>query len=229
MRAISPAELRTTAGSVRHAAADMNVVVCSRPCFEALRRTAPLTRYTRRQERSGSVHATFERLRELAGTVGDGVRIAPSRIAGAGNGVFATRDYARGAPITEYVGIARHLDAGHELALPLRSHMIDMGERYTLDGRYTPEGALITDPARQLAGRGAGAFLNDPRGTPFAANTEFEELESPEASLLDVKGRESEIKPHMYMMLLRALRDVYAGDELLVDYGESYWDEHGAL
>jgi len=227
MRTISPRELRTTAGSAHHTATGLNVVVCSRACFEALRRSAPLARYNRRRERDHRGISTFERLRELAGTVGDGVRIAPSTlpIQGAGNGVFATRDYPRGAPITEYVGVVRPLDVGYALSLAERSHMIDFGNgQLTLDGRYTPEGVLITDPAAQLAGRGAGAYLNDPRGTPLVGNVEFEEMESPDAALLAQRGRAAEITPQMYMMLMRASRDVYAGDELLVDYGDDYWD-----
>jgi len=225
-RRIADTELRTTAGLAHHTSG-WRVIVCGRPCFEALRRTAPLPRYNSRRERDPRGGPSFERIRALAGIVGDGVRIAPSTlpIQGAGNGVFATRDYPKGAPITEYVGLVRPLAVGYALSLGERSHMIDFGNgRLTLDGRYTPEGTLITDPVAQLTGRGGGAYLNDPRGTGLVDNVEFEELESADAALLTEEAREHEITPQMYMMMMRASRDVYAGDELLVDYGDDYWD-----
>jgi len=242
-RRISVEELATTAGTAHHTSG-WRVVVCSRPCFERLRRTAPLPPYL------GAATETQKSVRAAMGVVGRGLEIRPSTVPAAGMGLFATRDYPKGAPITEYIGLVRQFADAERMSREQKSHFRALFSRiYTLDGRYLPDGTLITDPAAQLQGLAAGAYANDTHGLPDAKNllnARYDQVDSPivnqlvtdtypytqdeqmaieMAKLYGLPPPVRRFEPRMRTLLLRATSDVYAGDEVLVPYGSDYWAE----
>jgi len=234
-RPISVQDLRTTAGSAHHSATDLNVLVCSRVCFEALRRTAPLAPY----DATGD---SFETLPQRMATVGNGIEIRLSTVPNAGNGVFATRDFPRGAPITMYVGKAITHSQGKVKGYQ-HSHVRTLFKmRWAIDGLFMPTGTPITDPQRQLQGFGGGAYVNDSWGMPNyerLRNAVFDRVDGPrveqvnravQLAMLERNPKVIHPLPNFDLLnpsnayeVLRATRDIYAGDEVLVSYGISYW------
>jgi len=218
-RPISVQDLRTTAGSAHHSATDLNVLVCSRACFEALRRTAPLAPY----DATGD---SFETLPQRMATVGNGIEIRLSTVPNAGNGVFATRDFPRGAPITMYVGKAITHSQGKVKGYQ-HSHVRTLFKmRWAIDGLFMPNGTPITDPQRQLQGFGGGAYVNDSWGMPNyerLRNAVFDRVDGPRIAQAYATANFDLLNPNNAYEVLRATRDIYAGDEVLVSYGISYW------
>jgi hypothetical protein len=218
---ISHDALRTTAGSAEHSSG-VHVIVHDRACFERLRRSAPLLPYSNAGE-------TFRSMRAQLAVVGNGIDIGPSQIAAAGNGVFATRDFPKGAPITEYIGLViSNADARRLRDEGKSSHMLSMFHMgATIDGMYTPEGVLITDPRSQLWGRGAGAYANDARDLPGSAlrnNATLTGRVHDAANMRALSQADAlSLNPRGTIGFARALRDIYAGDEVFVSYGHGYW------
>lgn len=101
-----------------------------------------------------------------APTVGHGVSVRPSRMAGGGKGLFADRVFAKGDIITRYSGRKisrseadrlRREDAGNA------SHMRKTGDqRFIIDGLREP-----------VVGRGGGSFANQAHGPADANNAKF--------------------------------------------------------
>jgi hypothetical protein len=89
-----------------------------------------------------------------------GLRVARSKVKGAGRGLFAERSFAEGELIIEYTGDVFYFkrSSGH------------LNSRYALmfrrNGRY-----ILIDSARTNSG--IGRYANDARGTRFRNNAEF--------------------------------------------------------
>ena len=85
----------------------------------------------------------------------DGLRVTTASLAGAGNGLFATRDFAPGEHIADYTGdeliIRRNSDGG--------PYCLSLSQRRAIDAAPT--------------NTGYGRWANDPRGSGGGPNAEF--------------------------------------------------------
>lgn len=128
--------------------------------------------------------------------IGAGVRVGRSRLNSgrAGRGLFATRDFPRGAIVTAMEGTVRR---GRGPPLGGASHACTLlhGD-FWLDGRR--------DPA---AGAAGGSFANDARH------------EGPNNARLVWRRRGGSLP----LVVVRARRAIPAGAEITVGYGRSYW------
>lgn len=181
---------------------------------------------------------------------GDGLALRASTLPGAGLGVFATRPIARGTVITEFAGLVlprQIVEALRERARPaeqrrLKSHTLPLTKFMLIVGTATAFNPAthalryIRDPAVELRGQPLGAWANTlypgPQRDAGAFNAEF--CHVVDAELLDVErpgarplppppqlARLVNLPGHQLKALI-AVRDIAAGDELLVDYGAAY-------
>lgn len=118
-----------------------------------------------------------------------GLRIMKSKVPGAGLGLFAARRLPKDERI-DYTGDRVPLASGED------------GGAYFLEVRRD----MAIDAARTNCGE--GRWVNDPRGTAQAANSEFVIHSDP------VRGR---------VACLRTLRPIEKEEEILVKYGAAYW------
>lgn len=149
--------------------------------------------------------------------VGNGVEIRRSQT-GFGLGLFATRDFAKGEPITAYTGkLVSHETARklpHTATTHMRSHV---AMTWALDGLFLPSGIPITNPPEQLRGRGGAAMVNDARGTEYSNNAEFTFYDSQKNSDPWVKD------PKERITYLVATEPIPKGKEIFTSYGRDYW------
>jgi len=132
--------------------------------------------------------------------VDDGVEIGPSLIPNAGQGLFATREFARNELVTKYEGsIMTDQEARDKCALdPANaSHM------RTMDSHH-----LVIDGLREATaakGKGGGSFANEsakPNCIYFA------------------RWNASIAQNEVY---LKAKRKIAIGEEITTNYGRGYW------
>jgi hypothetical protein len=158
-----------------------------------------------------------------------GVRVANSRIAGAGKGLFAARDFPRWELIAPYDGevISRaQLDARYPG---------DVTGAYAL--KYSGRPPQFIDAA---CARSAASIINAPVGGAHGANVAF--LTTRQWGTRVPKARRAELErealaahkklapgdaPPRWRIWVVALRDIANGEELLADYGAEYDFEHG--
>ena len=136
--------------------------------------------------------------------LGRGLAVARSRLPGAGFGLFATQDFAKGVLVTEYVGE----ELTKEQAFALRDAGKDQYVRslkngYCIDGNKYP---ALGESCAQMANDGRDAALNN---CIFVATDNRDKLQE---------------KPRVY---LKTLQHIRAGEELLASYGKRYWEFHG--
>lgn len=123
------------------------------------------------------------------------VRIAPSRIPGAGLGLFATDEIDAGQLIGIYVGetlTPAELSARYDYR-DERGRLVEQTAPYAMTGRN----GVIVD---SIEVRNFVAYANDARHSGFSNNAHMR------------NGLE-----------LYAKTDIHAGDEILYAYGPSYW------
>jgi hypothetical protein len=164
----------------------------------------------------------------------DGVNleIRPSMLAGAGNGLFALRDFAVGEPITEYYGelitfeeaIERKKKEGDS---HIRSHI----QRYWyIDGSHMKDGTPIINAANQLHGKGGAAIAN--HKDKKHANSRYDFYDSPvnEERFNQWMGGNKTIQqlPEERTTYITATKPIKKGDEIFVDYGREYWERRAA-
>lgn len=163
--------------------------------------------------------------------LGDGaIELRLSSVPNGGFGLFALRDFTIGEPITEYAGqlvtfaeAQKRRNAG--MASHIRSHV---PLRFAIDGQRLTDGTPITDPLKQLNGRGIGAYAN--HGTVALLNADFDRVDSSHnLEQLDrfVAGSPTAcIDPEQRVTFLRATRPIRRNAEIFVDYGRDYWRLH---
>jgi hypothetical protein len=133
--------------------------------------------------------------------------VAPSTIAGAGNGLWAERDFATGELVTYYDGVL--VAYFRDLPRRWRSHARGVySMRYTLLGNY-------------------GAFARAPAGTGGAAWANAHEHPNVEFMPVDTAPNQGRAlgNPFERVIALRARRAIHAGTEIFVDYGGAYWEQ----
>lgn len=159
------------------------------------------------------------------GVLGNGaVELRESTIPGAGLGVFAGRDIAAGQPITLYYGqLIDKAEADRRKSIGQASHIVPLVQfTWYIDGRRHPSGRRIRGPRRELVGRGLGAYCNSTRGVPGAIdNARFESVDT--GANLRIVARDpaarASLDPRLRTKYVRAIRDIPAGTEILVEYG----------
>lgn len=124
------------------------------------------------------------------------VEIRQSNIAAAGLGLFATRDFAKGERVVHYGGEVISLEELHNRYGWMKDNT---GEFLQITAPYTI-GIADSDNSRDaIRIRGAGAYVNDPRGTRFEENVTLDDTH------------------------LHTTRPVKAGEEFFAVYGDEYW------
>ncbi len=180
--------------------------------------------------------ADEQRWRSELATYQDGLSIKTSTLPLAGMGVFATRNFVSAASITEYEGLVVARDDLQEPTTHVRTLW---AQRWYVDGLRLVNSRQITTPvnapATEMIGRGLAGICNDPQGTDPSlkplTNVEFLIVErryraSFKQAWTGFPGLTSEqTDPYSRFIVIRALRDIQAGEELLVDYGERFWEE----
>lgn len=181
------------------------------------------------------VGAPVELDRLALATVGDGVQLRQSGILRAdslesiGLGLFATRDFQPGEPITAYYGYTFRESATPEDRL---EHAIEGPGGWTIDGTRAADGSALLDPARQLAQLRAGgaAYANDldyarvaglPAGSillPAGAvtNATFRRMMDVQTKARVERG--DPIGKDEFAIFLEATQPIRAGDEIFVSY-----------
>lgn len=150
-----------------------------------------------------------------------------------GHGVFVCADaeIKAGQPITEYCGELVTYDEAEDRPFShLRTHA---RRRWAIDGTRLPDGTAIDDPQKQLLGHGIGAFANHAvREQDRNAVFDFIDTEYNERAFERfAAGATYDFDPAQRVTILRAWRDIGAGEEVLVDYGRDYrgFDDKHAL
>jgi len=150
----------------------------------------------------------------VAATIGFGVEVRTSRIAKAGLGLFATREFVRNDLVTEYDGvIITHADAKRLRAENLSSHIRVLSSMHAcIDGRNV-------QPNEK--GRGGASFANDPTHNRALVNTKFVQKYSEGLATGGVVRGGLCV---MERVFLKATADIIKlGEEIYVTYENDYW------
>ena len=136
--------------------------------------------------------------------LGNGVRAAPSRIAGAGLGLFATKDFSKNEWITAYEGERIPRDDAKRLREANKDSHVATLEKgvWAIDGIKKPQ-----------EGKGGASFVNHSDDTS-GRNCKLDVFYPTRDRLLGT-------------LALRATKDIEEGDELLCSYGRDYWGTKG--
>lgn len=149
---------------------------------------------------SGKPRSLFDRAKQEAATIGNGVFIAPSTTGG-GLGLFAGKDFKGGDFVTLYDGTQEDIskDQRRELLSDYESwsHAAALSRYELIQG--------LKEPA---SGRGGGSFANHGFGGYHSPNVKFRVLEK-------------NLDKQLY---LQALVFIKKGDEIFVNYGHDYWN-----
>ncbi len=140
--------------------------------------------------------APYELLEENA-YMPDAVELRPSTYPHMGRGLFAKRFIPEGAHFASYGG--EIVDGGHKDATSY--YCLDIGGGQFVDG----------EPGKPGTVGHMGQYINDPKGTREEQNCYFYVF--PGAS-----GNTG--------VVVVAERNINAGEELFVEYGASYWEDH---
>lgn len=148
------------------------------------------------------VHAFSREWADKCGLLGHAqcpVVLRPSRISGAGIGVWAVRDIPSGAYVTPYAGVVRRKTHKRPMRPSDSVYAFYLGDGCTLVGIRRPRSG-------HMKGYGVAQLANDaihPDATGLKNNCDFEQ--------------------HGHRVYLRTTRPVRAGEELFVSYHIQYW------
>ncbi|MET4694264.1 SET domain-containing protein [Endozoicomonas lisbonensis] len=131
-------------------------------------------------------------------SIGHGLTVSESTIAGAGNGLFADQDIDKGEFITWYGGPVINVDS--EEREKLSEHYEDWSHLAGID-RHT----VIQSPKQPEPGMGGGGFINDGINIFTPPNVTF----------VPISERQC--------IYIKSLRPIDKGEELFVSYGTDYW------
>lgn len=184
----------------------------------------------RRQSATEETYESIQKHLIVLGSPECGLEVRDSLIPGIGKGLFVTRSFAAGEPITEYTGeLITHEEAKKRRALGNDTHIIRLLPlAFCIDGKRSPDGKLvITDPQREVVGRGVAAFVNE---NPCAAqnNVEFDFIDSSRNLAVFNQSTNADtfynaLNPLERIKFIRAVRDIASGEELYASYGTDYW------
>ncbi len=161
--------------------------------------------------------------RETFASIGNGVEVHMSQIEDAGVGLFATRDFPQGTPITLYEGqrISYHKAQEEEAKDPCNVlHMRSLFPLHTvIDGSRNEDGSKIIDPNSERVGKGGAAFANDALDSSFSNNAEFDVHDWGE-NKEDPYNR----NPDERHVFIRAHVFIRTSEEIFVNYGPGHWE-----
>lgn len=144
------------------------------------------------------------RIRGVA--VGAGIRVAPSRIPGAGNGLFTDQGFERRAVITWYGGSL--LSTQQAKAVAAANPSAASHFRTLVPGFSVVAGWRATPPPASLLAIGGGSFAN--HGVAARdRNAAFRTVWVPQAA--------------QSLVVLVATKRIESDTEVLVSYGAAYW------
>lgn len=145
-------------------------------------------------------------------TIGNGVVVKSSQLMNAGDGLITSRSFTKGSVITAYSGYIVPVNDYSKQANP--SHVLSLvSHRWLIDGRFDENGNRIPN-ARYRSGKGGGAYANDARDRGMT-NAVYDTI--------DTSQYTPETAPTQRLVVLRAIRDISAGEEVFVSYGKDYW------
>jgi hypothetical protein len=130
-------------------------------------------------------------------TVGHGIFVAPSRLAGAGNGLFAAVHFERGDVITFYDG-PRITRAEAREPGRVVTHIASIDTHAAIDGLREP-----------FDGCGGGSFINDPRHRS-------QRIYNARLVRTDIENRRTRIPAGIHV---EATTKIAPGDEIFAYYG----------
>ncbi|KAL3758326.1 hypothetical protein ACHAWU_004291 [Discostella pseudostelligera] len=131
----------------------------------------------------------------------DRLKVAPSTIDGAGNGLFTTVPIPKGAIVCYYTGYRHHYQS--QKRLKDRQYIMKLQNGWPKFDRRN-DGFIDALPTKDVLAR----FINDPR-LEERCNVAFEHIKEPE----------------IWYCPVVAQRDIAIGEELFVSYGPRYWSE----
>ena len=129
------------------------------------------------------------------------LKVAPSTIEGASNGLFALTAIPKGDTVCHYTGY-RH-DYQSQKRLRDRSYVLKLQNGWPKYDRRN-DGFVDALPTREVLAR----YINDPRNED-KCNVKFEYIQ----------------QPGVWHCPVVALRDIEVGEELFISYGPRYWEE----
>lgn len=188
----------------------------------------------------------IEKLRGMLAVIGSGIEKRASSIPGAGDGIFASRAFRKNEIVTFYDGVivpasvVTHAPEAERAVLMSHARQL-ITAAYVLIGNYHPRTGLHVTDQTDTSGLGGGSFLNDVRGpnrhSPAMPNVEFANIDdNTNKDLVRSASNYRGLSPFHRMVAVVALRPIANGEELYVDYGDSYWqaqadkeddDDHG--
>ena len=127
-----------------------------------------------------------------------GLRVGPSTIEGAGDGLFVTRAHRAGDMLCVYRGTALTLAKVLKMSVSDRDYTVGgFGLNLHIDAKPHPH----------IVAR----FINDNFRVPGASNAKFVKIKQDKCALVV------------------ATRDLAAGEEIFISYGDGYWRARGLL
>lgn len=133
--------------------------------------------------------------------INNGLQVKRSENPSAGNGLFTTRPFEKGAPLTFYGGYLSTVDALECLGLD------DVYRQYVL--AIPGDGTAILDAQICFRlGYEMGRWPNSIQGTGKMTNARFK------------FGTHQDGTPFAY---IESVRELQAGEEILLDYGDKFW------
>ena len=160
----------------------------------------------------------------------NGLYLGQSMLPGAGVGLFTGYPIKGGVPVCEYKGEVFQFDSDRKFS---KSHPLWARYEYTMQSGFKAP-ALLYSMGHNLLGKeidahpafckeemGLGAFANDARNH---TNREVKDDDVTLKFLIDAgyNVRFWEV-PNEPMFYLLSLREIQAGEEILVNYGDNYW------
>lgn len=166
----------------------------------------------------------FDAVKEKVCVCGGGLELRPGSF---GLGLFATKTFLKGEPITLYGGqLVSHSEAQKRSRAGGDSHMRrHIAMHCCFDGCFMPDGTKISDPTKQLVGFPVGAFCND-TSDAGQLNARFNYIDSQynEDRFKEFeKGYDYRPKAEERLTFIEAIRDIKPDEEIFVDYGSQYW------
>ncbi|KAL3798084.1 hypothetical protein ACHAW5_006009 [Stephanodiscus triporus] len=133
----------------------------------------------------------------------DVLKVAPSTIKGAGNGLFAVAPIPKEAILCHYTGYRHHYQSQKRLKGKARAYVLKLQNGWPKYDRRN-DGFVDAFSTKDVLAR----FINDPR-LEERCNVTFKHIQ----------------EPGIWHCPVVSLRDIAAGEELLISYGPRYWSD----
>lgn len=133
----------------------------------------------------------------------DILTVAPSTIDGAGNGLFTSVHIPKGEVVCNYTGYRHHYQSQKRFKGKARAYILKLQNGWPKNDRRN-DGFVDAYPTEDVLAR----FINDPK-LEERCNVTFKYIQ----------------EPGIWHCPVVSLRDIAAGEELLISYGPRYWSD----